>query len=222
MTKTMRAVGKQTSEPSPLTYLPHPTHHPPRHKPITHPTTHLSPHSSPPPPPPTTHQLTPPPDIENGAGPASSLYINDATPRPVPTASDLLIRVKTFGLNRADTLQREGKYPVPPNVTRTLGLEFAGTIEEIGSPSAARAGDQGEWKEGDEVFGLCYGGAYAEYVIVDAGMVVRKPEELGWECCGGLCEVWFTALQALYLVGGFEAGKTRSVLWHAGASGVSM
>lgn len=97
-----------------------------------------------------------------------------------------------------------------------LGLEFAGTIEEVGSDEA------GDWKVGQEVFGLCYGGAYAEYVAVEKGMLIHKPKELSWETCGGMCEVWMTALQAMYLVGGYDAETTKSVLWHAGGSAVSM
>lgn len=55
---------------------------------------------------------------------------------------------------------------------------------------------EGTWEKGDEVFGLVYGGAYAEHVAVDARMLVRKPEELGWEECAavpevsGLCVLW--------------------------------
>ena len=63
-------------------------------------------------------------------------------------------------------------------------------------------------------------GAYAEYIAVSTHMLVSKPKELSWEECAGIPEVWITALQALYYIGGFAPGK--SVLWHAGASGVSI
>ena len=55
-----------------------------------------------------------------------------------------------------DLLQREGKYPVPPQAPKTLGVEFSGVIEELGE--GGEEGGKGEWKEGDEVFGLAYGG----------------------------------------------------------------
>lgn len=77
-----------------------------------------------------------------------------------------------------------------------------------------------EWEIGDEVFGLAYGGAYAEYIAVSTHMLMHKPTALSWEQAAGVPETWMTATQALYLVGGFSAGK--SVLWHAGASSVSI
>lgn len=124
------------------------------------------------------------------------------------------MRVKAFGLNRMDTLQREGKYPVPPQAPSTLGVEFSGIIY--------RAAENGEvdLKEGDEVFGLAYGGAYAEYIAVSTHMLIHKPKELSWEEAAGVPETWITATQAMYLIGGFEPGK--SILWHAGASSVSI
>ena len=74
-----------------------------------------------------------------------------------------------------------------------------------------------DFKEGDEVFGLAYGGAYAEYVAVSVKMIVHKPKELSWETVARIPEVWFTAIQACFLVGNLSEGQT--VLFHAGASG---
>lgn len=51
-------------------------------------------------------------------------------------------------------------------------------------------------------------------------MLVHKPDELSWEQCAGIPETWITALQAMYLIGQFSEGK--SILWHAGASNVSI
>src|ERR1700761_488082 len=63
-------------------------------------------------------------------------------------------------------------------------------------------------------------GAYAEYVAVSTHMLIHKPAHLSWEESAGIPETWITATQALYLVGCFSEGKT--VLWHAGASSVSI
>ncbi|EXJ89568.1 NADPH2:quinone reductase [Capronia epimyces CBS 606.96] len=153
-------------------------------------------------------------DIKGGTGPVSALFINSETPKPVPTGSQALVKVKAFGLNRMDLLQREGRYPVPPQAPKTLGVEFSGTIESFGSEP-----ERG-FNVGDEVFGLAYGGAYAEYIAVSTHMLVHKPKELSWEEAAGIPETWITATQALYVVGGFVPGK--SVLWHAGASSVSI
>ncbi|KAI1272441.1 zinc-binding alcohol dehydrogenase domain-containing protein 2 [Xylaria sp. FL0933] len=165
-------------------------------------------------------------DIKGGKGPASALFINPDTPRPEPKAGEVLVRVKAFGLNRMDLLQREGLYPLPPQAPSTLGVEFSGTIAAFGPPAPSSSSSSSTTegpdalREGDAVFGLAYGGAYAEYIAVDARMVLRKPAFLSWETAAGIPETFMTATQALHLVGEFSAGK--SVLWHAGASGVSI
>lgn len=115
-----------------------------------------------------------------------------------------------------DLLQREGMYPVPPQAPKTLGVEFSGTIESLGSEGGGKEG----FAVGDEVFGLAYGGAYAEYIAVSTHMLVRKPKELTWEQCAGIPETWITATQAMYLISKFAPGK--SILWHAAASSVSI
>jgi NADPH:quinone reductase-like Zn-dependent oxidoreductase len=129
----------------------------------------------------------------------------------------MLCKVRAFALNRADCMQRAGNYPAPPGASKILGLEFSGTVVK----------PAGEFKEGDEVFGLTNGGSYAEYVKVSPKTVIHKPNNLSWEEAAGLPEVWFTALQALYLVGQFEkekdeGGKRDKVLFHSGASSVGI
>lgn len=113
-----------------------------------------------------------------------------------------------------DLLQREGRYPLPPGVSTILGVEFSGHIESLG-PDVKES-----FKPGDEVFGLAYGGAYAEYIAISTHMLLHKPAHLSWERAAGIPEVWITATQALFFVGDFARGK--SVLWHAGASSVSI
>lgn len=113
-----------------------------------------------------------------------------------------------------DLLQREGRYPVPPGASKILGVEFSGYIETLG-PNVKES-----FNPGDEVFGLAYGGAYAEYIAVSTHMLLHKPAHLSWEYAAGIPEVWITATQALFFVG--EFGRGKSVLWHAGASSVSI
>ncbi|KAI1363847.1 zinc-binding dehydrogenase [Xylaria arbuscula] len=163
-------------------------------------------------------------DIKGGKGPASALFINPDTPVPTPKEGEVLVRVKAFALNRMDLLQREGKYPLPPQAPLTLGVEFSGTVASLGPPlpssSSSSSSSDSPLREGEAVFGLAYGGAYAEYIAVDARMLLRKPDFLSWETAAGIPETFMTATQALHLVGEFAKGK--SVLWHAGASGVSI
>jgi putative PIG3 family NAD(P)H quinone oxidoreductase len=153
-------------------------------------------------------------DVKGGAGPISSLFINSDIPKPVPKNSQALVKIKAFGLNRMDLMQREGGYPLPPQAGPIMGVEFSGTIESFGCDP------EHGFNVGDEVFGLAYGGAYAEYIAVSTHMLVHKPKELSWVEAAGIPETWITATQALYMVGEFKPGM--SVLWHAGASSVSI
>jgi NADPH:quinone reductase-like Zn-dependent oxidoreductase len=98
------------------------------------------------------------------------------------------VKVKAFGLNRMDIIQREGHYPVPPQAPKTLGVEFSGTIESFGP------GDHGNFKVGDEVFGLAYGGAYAEYIAVNSKMLLHRPPHLTPEQAAGVPETWVRSL----------------------------
>ncbi|KAF7866848.1 hypothetical protein EAF04_005689 [Stromatinia cepivora] len=153
-------------------------------------------------------------DIKNEKGHSDALYINDSTAKPTASSGEAIVKVKAFGLNRMDLLQREGHYPVPPQAPKTLGVEFSGTIESLG-PDVKEG-----FSVGDEVFGLAYGGAYAEFIVVSTHMLLKKPDHLSWEEAAGIPETWITATQAMYLVGEFSKGK--SILWHAGASSVSI
>lgn len=118
-----------------------------------------------------------------------------------------------------DLIQREGHYPLPPQAGPILGVEFAGTIVSLGDGA-----DHHGFHVGDAVFGLAYGGAYAEYLAVSTRMLLPKPAALRWEVAAGIPETWITATQALHFVGGFSATSLagKNVLWHAGASGVSI
>lgn len=167
-------------------------------------------------------------DIEGGKGPISSLFINPDTPRPVPAAHQALVKVHAFGLNRMDLIQREGHYPLPPQAGPILGVEFSGTIVSFGSAENSTSTSSNPdqtcgLQQGDEVFGLAYGGAYAEYIAVNTKMLLRKPAALTWAVAAGIPETFITATQALHFVGGFADGLAgKTVLWHAGASGVSI
>ena len=77
-------------------------------------------------------------------------------------------------------------YPVPPQAPSTLGVEFSGLVEAFGE--GAEEGKEG-FAVGDEVFGLAYGGAYAEFIVVSTKMLMRKPGELSWEEAAGVPEV---------------------------------
>ncbi|KAJ1999563.1 hypothetical protein GGI04_004522 [Coemansia thaxteri] len=142
-------------------------------------------------------------------GGADQLYIGN-TDRPVPKANELLVKVHCFALNRMDVLQREGKYPLPPEAGPILGVEFAGVVTAAGTKTTA-------FKPGDKVFGLAYGGAYAQYVAVDEGSV-HQLGSLSMEMGSSLLECWYTAYQAVNIIGSIQAGD--DILIHAASGGV--
>ncbi|ODN76959.1 hypothetical protein, variant [Cryptococcus amylolentus CBS 6039] len=151
--------------------------------------------------------------IKGGTGPADSLYLGQE-PTPEPSKGEVQVKIKDFGLNRMDILQREGKYPLPPQASKTiLGVEYSGVVTQLGEGST-------KWKVGDEVFGLAYGGAYAEYIVSPEIMLLAKPEKLSWVEAASIPEAWMTATQALTLEAPLKEGQ--NVLIHAGASGVGL
>ncbi|TIA73992.1 hypothetical protein E3P92_01459 [Wallemia ichthyophaga] len=151
-------------------------------------------------------------DTPNDVANSSSDLKIQVTPQPTLSATQVLVKVVAFGVNRMDLLQAKGMYPLPPQAPKTLGVEFSGVVVD--------ANQSAEWKIDDEVFGLAYGGAYAEYIAVDAHMILRKPTHLTHVQCAAICENYLTAHQALSTIGRIKAGD--DVLIHAGASGVGM
>lgn len=135
------------------------------------------------------------------------------TGKPNPQAHQVLVKVAAFGINRADTLQRQGKYPPPKGESEILGLEMSGEIIQLGSAVKA-------WTLGQQVFGLVAGGGYAEYVAVDASHIMPVPESITMPEAAGIAEVFLTAYQSLFSLAGLQPGQ--KVLVHAGASGVGL
>jgi putative PIG3 family NAD(P)H quinone oxidoreductase len=135
------------------------------------------------------------------------LYYGDA-PDPIPGADELLVRVRAAGVNRADLLQRQGRYPPPPGASPILGLELAGEVE-----AAA-----GSWRVGDLVMAVVSGGAYAQRAVVPSRVAMRIPDGLSFEQAAAIPEAFLTAYLNLFTLGGLTASET--VLIHAGASGV--
>ena len=135
-------------------------------------------------------------------------------PTPIPRAGEILVRVRASAINRADLLQRQGLYPAPPGAPVDIpGLEYAGEVAAV-SPGVTR------WKEGDRVFGITGGGAYAEFVAVDAETAARIPDRLDWKEAAAVPEAFITAHDALVVQARVQRGE--SVLIHAVGSGVGL
>ncbi|MDX1639242.1 MAG: NAD(P)H-quinone oxidoreductase, partial [Balneolaceae bacterium] len=132
-------------------------------------------------------------------------------PTPEPAAGELLVKIEATALNRADLLQRQGKYPSPEGTSNILGLEMAGIVERTGR-------NVERWKPGDFVFALLPGGGYAEFCTIPEQMAIPLPETLSFEEAAAIPETFFTAYQALSWIGELKQGET--VLIHAAGSGV--
>ena len=131
--------------------------------------------------------------------------------RPEPGPEELLVQVQASALNRADLLQRAGKYPPPPGESDVLGLEIAGKVEACGQHVTS-------FRVGDRVFGLLAGGGYAEYAVLNERVAMPVPRTLSIEAAAAIPEAFLTAYQALFWYGRLAEGE--HVLVHAGASGV--
>ena len=132
-------------------------------------------------------------------------------PEPEPGPGELLVRVRAAGVNRADCLQRAGTYPMPPGLGNVPGLELAGEVAATGSGVTSFA-------SGDRVFGLVAEGGYAGYALVDAGLAVPIPQNWSFVEGAAVIEVFCTANETVFELGGLREGQ--SILIHAGASGV--
>lgn len=134
-------------------------------------------------------------------------------PVPVPGDGEILVRVRTSAINRADVLQRMGRYPAPLGVPADIpGLEFAGEVAAHG-PGATR------WSLGARVTGLVGGGAHAEYLVTHQDAVAEVPSTMPWDVAGAAPEACITAWDALDQA---RAQPGETVLVHAVGSGVGL
>lgn len=135
--------------------------------------------------------------------------------KPTPKPGEILIKIYAAALNRADLLQRKGTYPSPAGWPEWMGLEVAGTVEEMGED----AKKEGKFNLGDKVCALLGGGGYAEYVCAPAGMVMPMPKNLSFEEAASLPEAYATSYLNLFTEGHLKAGQTAFI--PAGASGLA-
>ena len=131
---------------------------------------------------------------------------------PVIKDDEVLVKIYAAALNRADLLQREGKYPSPKGCPEWMGLEISGEIVELGKSVS-------NWKLGDKVCALLGGGGYAEYVAVKHDMLMPVPRGITMEEASSLPEAYATSYLNLFIEGHLEAGQTAFI--PAGASGLA-
>lgn len=133
------------------------------------------------------------------------------TDKPLPVGHEVLVRVESFGINRADLLQVTGKYPPPKGASEILGMEISGVVEALGN-------DVTTLEVGQCVCAMITGGGYAQYATVPAAHIIPMPTEMNFHDGAAIPEVFLTATQALHHIADIEAAN--SLLIHAGASGL--
>lgn len=135
-------------------------------------------------------------------------------PDPEPGAGELLVRVRSAGINAADLLQRSGFYPAPSGSPADIpGLEMAGEVVATG-PGVARFGS------GDRVMAVLGGGGQAELAVVNERCAIPVPADLPWDQAGGFAEAFTTAHDALFSQCGLTVGERLCV--HGAAGGVGL
>src|SRR4051795_12991539 len=133
---------------------------------------------------------------------------------PVAGPGEVLVDVVAAGVNRADTLQRQGHYPPPPGASTVIGMECSGRISALGEGVEAA----GDWAVGDEVCALLAGGGYAEQVAVPAGQLLPVPAGVGLVEAAALPEVVCTVWANVFMAAGLRPGEL--LLVHGGSSGI--
>ncbi|GAB3461642.1 NAD(P)H-quinone oxidoreductase [Kineococcus endophyticus] len=142
--------------------------------------------------------------------PPGSLRLTEL-PDPVAGPGEVVVRVAAAGVNRADVMQRQGKYPSPPGAPEHPGLEVSGWIAELGPGVSG-------WQVGEPVCALLAGGGYGEEVAVPVGQVLPVPQGVSVEDAAALPEVTCTVWSNVFTLAGLRPGEL--LLVHGGSSGI--
>jgi NADPH:quinone reductase len=150
-------------------------------------------------------------EIKAPGGP--EVLVPTTRPVPEPKPGEVLIRLAAAGVNRADCLQRMGRYPMPPGAPDIPGLECAGTVVKLGDSVT-------DWQVGDQVCALMIGDGYGEYAAVPALQCLPVPAGVGLVDAGGLpetfCTVWTNVFERMHL----QPGEVFLV--QGGSSGIGV
>ncbi|MBZ9629427.1 NADP-dependent oxidoreductase [Salegentibacter sp. LM13S] len=143
-----------------------------------------------------------------------SLSINEID-KPSVKPNEILVEVKAASLNPIDYKMAEGhlKELVSLKLSATIGFDVSGVVVEKGA-------DVSDFEIGDEIYSRVpheQMGTVAEFVIINADKVAKKPENISFEEASGLPLTGITAIQALEKAG---LKKDDRILIHAGSGGV--
>lgn len=137
--------------------------------------------------------------------------------KPQLKPGHVIVKVVATSVNQIDCKIRSGVVgDLCPDFPAILQSDVAGIVESVAS-------DVTSFQEGDEVFGCAGGlkgtpGALAEYMLVDARLIARKPKALSMIESAALPLVGITAWEALFKKARLQKGQ--SILIHGGVGGV--
>jgi NADPH:quinone reductase len=141
------------------------------------------------------------------------MALQSPTAKPTPKGTQVLVRVRACGLNRADLGMTKGHaHGSAGGVGAVLGMEWAGEIAEVG-PQAKGV------KAGDKVMGSGVA-AFAEYTLADHGRLFRTPSNMNFEEAATLPVALATMHNAVVTNGALQPGQ--SVLIQGASSGVGL
>ncbi len=150
-------------------------------------------------------------------GPPEVFSVQDV-PDPQPKPGELLIRVKSIGVNFADLLARMGLYPGGPKPPFVPGLEVAGIVEKTGD--GGRVGDSDSPRAGDAVTALTNFNGYSEWITVPANLAFRLPQGIAFDEAAAIPVNYLTAYHSIVTMGNLLPGDR--ILIHGAAGGVGI
>jgi len=154
--------------------------------------------------------------VMHRAGEPEVLQIAQVPPPAIQSPTELLIRIRSAGVNPIDTKLRQRGTFFPEALPAILGCDGAGIVEAVG-------GAVSKFKVGDAVY-FCHGGLgkqqgnYAEMTVIEEDFVALMPRNISFAEAGSAPLVLITAWESLFDRARLEAG--RKVLIHGGAGGV--
>ncbi len=135
-------------------------------------------------------------------------------PMPTPSGNQVLVKMKSAGVNPVDTYIRAGTYAQKPNLPYTPGKDGAGIVEAVGENVT-------KFAVGARVLTADAGsGTYAEFALFEEKNLIKLPENVSFEQGAGVFVPFATAYRALFQKAKAKRGET--VLVHGASGGVGV
>lgn len=147
--------------------------------------------------------------VHETGGPDKLVY--EEIPMPPPGPGQVLVRIRSVGVNFIDIYFRKGLYPAATPFIP--GMEASGIVEELGDGVFGI-------KPGDRVAYAMTLGSYAEYAVVDAEKLIQIPESMDFESASAILLQGMTAHYLTHST--FPLKKGTILLLHAAAGGVGL